>query len=102
MFSIRLQPPPKVLQGRLYAQTAEALPPTSPAKTLSGGGTAGAGAGGGVGLLPTILSVIMGAGFGASVCSGRSSGAGGAVCPGTLNLGTNSEAAKLSGLLIVY
>lgn len=61
--------------------------------------------GGGVGLLPPMFKEIVGGGGGASVCSGRSIGANGGVdCAGagagTLNLGTNSEAEKLSLLML--
>ena len=42
--------------------------------TAAGAGVAG---GGGAGLLPPMLREIVGGGFGASVCSGRSIGAGG-------------------------
>lgn len=59
------------------------------------------GTGDGVGLLFPIFNVIVGAGGGASVFSGRSIGASGGVgCAGTLNFGTNSEAEKLSLLML--
>ena len=47
------------------------------AGVVAGTGVSAAGAGGGVGLLPPMLSEIVGAGAGASVCSGRATGSGG-------------------------
>ena len=83
--------------------------PDAGGEVTGAGAAAGAGAGadvGGVGLLPPILSVMVGGGFGASSCIGRSMGAGGGCAgwPGWVggrNLpGTNSAALKFSLLIV--
>lgn len=95
-------PPDEALVAGLGAAFADA------AGAGAGGGADGAGEGTGCGFGPPMLREMVGAGAGASVCSGRSTGwRGGGVgccCGGGMRKafpGTNSNAPALSLLIVV-